>query len=108
MLKQIQSISRLLEADKIIERVSSLHTEKGFAERRELNRTQPRVEKTLLFLRRKQVGLTGIEPALPKELDPKSSASASSATAPTVIFLSGSKAGSQVGSVYCNGASRRE
>ena len=28
------------------------------------------------------VGLTGIEPALPKELDPKSSASASSATAP--------------------------
>ena len=30
----------------------------------------------------KQVGLTGIEPALPKELDPKSSASASSATAP--------------------------
>lgn len=30
----------------------------------------------------KIVGLTGIEPALPKELDPKSSASASSATAP--------------------------
>ena len=29
-----------------------------------------------------QMGLTGIEPALPKELDPKSSASASSATAP--------------------------
>ena len=29
-----------------------------------------------------EVGLTGIEPALPKELDPKSSASASSATAP--------------------------
>ena len=28
------------------------------------------------------MGLTGIEPALPKELDPKSSASASSATAP--------------------------
>lgn len=28
------------------------------------------------------IGLTGIEPALPKELDPKSSASASSATAP--------------------------
>ena len=31
---------------------------------------------------RNRVGLTGIEPALPKELDPKSSASASSATAP--------------------------
>ncbi len=30
----------------------------------------------------KSIGLTGIEPALPKELDPKSSASASSATAP--------------------------
>ena len=32
------------------------------------------------------MGLTGIEPALPEELDPKSSASASSATAPTNSF----------------------
>ncbi len=35
---------------------------------------------------RNRVGLTGIEPALPKELDPKSSASASSATAPELAF----------------------
>ena len=35
---------------------------------------------------RNRVGLTGIEPALPKELDPKSSKSASSATARELAF----------------------
>ncbi len=35
--------------------------------------------------RKRKVGLTGIEPALRKELDPKSSASASSATAPSCV-----------------------
>lgn len=34
-----------------------------------------------------QVGVTGIEPALPKKLDPKSSASASSATPPKCHYI---------------------
>ena len=44
----------------------------------------PAVKDKLRTMRKKKVGMTGIEPALLAELDPKSSASASFATSPGI------------------------
>ena len=67
---------------------------------RQKRRTQSHRSKSFLL---SEIGLTGVEPALPKKLEPKSSASASSATAPGESRW---RAADRLGSVGEKGRSR--